>query len=475
MKLKKILAYVTALAIVFSIAATVTASSSVPTPSTPDSWWEFDKASGGWWVTDISRGADGVYKDKDDNAVIPTNNHGHRMQIIPFGTHACPGTNCPLKDDCPGDEMPEKGKDYDAILRLPEFANGGDEFPDLFTGIAQVRATIFVEWEKWDVDARQDFEIVVHNTIDGFKQVKEGGALAKLLEGLEEDEDGNPIDPPDFSKFPNPISMITNVTTYTPPLPPFTPEVYTDWFKVMVTNWSWAAQVQTPPVKALVHLLDHNGDIIKLVCPTCDKSPCTCNCPGGCGKKATACECPCATCGEPKTTCTCCKVCKNKKAECVCTTVKPPDPPPPPPTQNEVVKNFPTWKSSTGGNAEIITKADHTKFSKLWQGGEVVPPQHYEVKAGTDPGTTAIIIKEAYFKTFNATRTLNFVAEFSDRTETKFSILVELSTTQSSATPPATTPRNNNDTNPRTGVVIAIIPALIAAGAVIATTRKKKG
>jgi hypothetical protein len=108
---------------------------------------------------------------------------------------------------------------------------------------------------------------------------------------------------------------------------PIIPAENTDWFRATVTSWA------ETPGSALVHLLDENGDIIRLFCNECDGDDalCQCPCPTGCGNVYSACTCDltstCDTCDNLLVACTCipaCATCGNAVPDCECVPVTAP-------------------------------------------------------------------------------------------------------------------------------------------------------
>lgn len=444
MKTKKLLAYLIVFAMMLSLAATFTFSVSAQSSST--SWFEFDKKTGGWKVKDISRAADGANAGLGD--------HGHRVQIIPFGTEE--------------EDMPSPSG-YEVLLSLPEMFDDNGEEIEGFVGIAQVRAILDVDWVAWNPDERMDFCIVLQDLREWYEQ-KEGGKIAEILAPF---EGSNTDIEPDPSTFPKKIEMVAE-PKMSEKYPFFT--AYAEYFKVMVTNYAISNKnpvtdqpdpYPAPPITATVNLIGYDGKVIPLVCPDCNNSPCTETCPE-CKKAYPACTCePCVKCGE---------------MPCVC----PPETPPPgtmPPSKktNEVIKGFPEWNGS--GDATVTIKADSKDFDRLVMGNDLVTATSYEVKAGDEEGTTLLTIKEAYLKTLQK-KSYNFSAYYKNDSVAEFSILINPGNTAvttapaGSATTAGSTTTRRNDTNPKTGVAsglsVVFIPALVAAGAVMATTKTRK-
>ncbi|MCL1789642.1 MAG: hypothetical protein FWG33_04715, partial [Oscillospiraceae bacterium] len=219
--------------------------SSAGKPAAATSWFEFNKATGGWIVKDLSRGADsggGAFED-----------YGHRVQIIPYNTEP--------------DDMPNPNG-YEVLLRLPEFKADGEKWS--FQDIAKVSVRFDIDWEKWaDPNDRLDFQIITHSNTDDFKQHKDGGRIDEILEEAGVIREVTPL-----SEYPTPIVMTATPTMYKKGPYPLAIEYWAEYFKVMVTNWTSGAGFPTSPVTATVHLLDHDNNVIRLVCPDCNKEEC---------------------------------------------------------------------------------------------------------------------------------------------------------------------------------------------------------
>ncbi|MCL2071329.1 MAG: hypothetical protein FWH07_03740 [Oscillospiraceae bacterium] len=305
-KIRKMLSLSVVLAMVFSVAAVVTTTVSADAST---AWFEFDKASGGWIVNDISRGAAG----NDDSP------YGHRVQFIPYDTE---------DDDLP------IASGYEVLLKLPEFKADGETRWG-FLDIATVRVTLTIDWANWPEEEHNNFEIATQNNIDSFAQHKEGGDIGVILEDF--DEEADPED------FPNPVIMYAQprmqriIAGET---------IVAEYFKVMVTNWALAGGHPVPPVTALVHLIDHEGNVIVLTCPDCDGSPCVCEC-DICGNTIPECDCLCDICDNAP--CVCCSICREPPSVCSGPANHGTAPPPPPtlPPQSTTTPASTTPSSST--------------------------------------------------------------------------------------------------------------------------------
>ncbi|MCL1903321.1 MAG: hypothetical protein FWF94_02760 [Oscillospiraceae bacterium] len=472
MKLKKITTLVVVFAMMLSLAATMTITVSAK-PAAATAWFEFDKATGGWIVNDISRGANSKGEFTGDM------NYGHRVQIIPNGI-----------DENDVDAMPDPNG-YEVLLRLPGLKPGKTEDDEdgewSFQDIAKVSVDFEIEWDKWPAEDRTDFEIITQTNIPGddFVQHKAGGNIGEILTnaGIIEENDPEGREPTDISEYPSPVTMNAAPKMYEPESK-FDPATYADFFIVMVTNWTKC------PVIAKVTLLDHNNNIIRLICPDCKKEQCVCNCPD-CGKEMSKCECnPCEQCGKFRYLCDCCKACGKKKEDCTCEVVAPPPPPPPttePKTPAEatgkkykLLTPFEEWKGT--GTATVKIDAAFSAFKKVVLKKEGSPDKdvdkaNYEAKEGS----TIITFKEAYLSSL-ANGTYSFVAIFGDKDYAEIPLTISKSggeaITKSDVTgaapAAASTTKKNSDTNPKTGVTIAFIPILIAAGASVVAGRRRK-
>lgn|GEM_PF-2467596 len=247
-----------------------------------ESWFEFDGATGGWIIKDISRAS-------DSGDVFPKgspDDYGHRVQIITYDTKE--------------EDMPYP-REYEVLLKLPALNDEGEKCT--FQDIATVSVSFEIEWEKWgNPIERNDFQIITYSDTDGFKQHKNGGSIAEILESAGVVQEGD-IDPdsPDktymptpLSEYPTPVIMTAVPKMYTPPsiLEPF--ETFASFFTVMVTNWTLADGLPVSPVIARVHLLDRHGNIIRLKpynsCSTCGEEICICPKPCSiCGKEKCVC------------------------------------------------------------------------------------------------------------------------------------------------------------------------------------------
>ena len=277
MKLKRVLAAFAATAIAFSVAAVTAVTAGASNPKTD--WFEFDKKTGGWIVKDTSR------TDKSDLGLTGDANYGHRVQFITY--------------DIEDDDIPTGG--FEVMLKLPP------ETP--FHAIGKVRAVLTIDWDNWAEEDRTNFTIISQSSEDSWLQVE------TKLEDLMENED-EPLytatvygDVAVFEEF--------NGVQY-----------FADWLKVIVTTYSNANKQPVPPVTALVHLLDTNGNVIVLVCPDCEGTPCECPCPDGCNKTIPNCSCYCDKCENAP--CKCCPLCKDpdcKDEACKGSVSLPPTPP----------------------------------------------------------------------------------------------------------------------------------------------------
>lgn len=199
-----------------------------------NSWFGFDKATGGWWVNDISRAANSGGTSTGDS------DYGHRVQIISFNTH--------------GDQLPDP-QGYEVLLCLPEFNQGGKRTH--FTDIASVRATLYIDWTKWDNPSkRANFEIILQD-LRHWSQHSEGGHIGEILDGIDDETTSH-------EEYPNPITMIATTKMYEKQPPPSGMELWANYFKVIVTNFTLANRLPASPVRALIHLLDNEGNIIPL-------------------------------------------------------------------------------------------------------------------------------------------------------------------------------------------------------------------
>jgi hypothetical protein len=93
----------------------------------------------------------------------------------------------------------------------------------------------------------------------------------------------------------------------------------TEWFRASITSWL------ATPGSALVHLIDEDGEVIRLICNDCDEVYCQCTCSSGCGKVYSECKCDlesvCETCNNIVVACVCvpdCGQCGNPVTACEC-------------------------------------------------------------------------------------------------------------------------------------------------------------
>jgi hypothetical protein len=290
MKLKKTFAFVVTLAMAFSMIAATTLTVSADETT---AFFEFDKRTGGWWVHDTSRGANG-------GAHVVGSNHGHRVQLTPYETEE--------------DDLPPKS-DHEVLLFLPPETH--------FTDIATVRAFAVVDWDEWKEEDYLDLILVTQTNIHTWK------AETAEVDDLK-------ISPTLFNApetyFKRPNGM----------------EIFADNLIVIATTWSAESQRPVPPMSVLINLIDFDGNVIVLVCPDCDGTPCVCLCPGAngaepCGKTVIDCECFCEECEEAP--CKCCPLCGDPECEdeeCVeDAEINDPPPPPPPPAETTAAATTP--------------------------------------------------------------------------------------------------------------------------------------
>jgi hypothetical protein len=200
-------------------------------------WFEFDNATGGWWVNDISRGADSGNTALTGSAA----DYGHRVQIIPFNE----------------DNLPY-AQSYEALLRLPEYNPKGGKTQ--FMDIARVRVKFHVNWAEWtNPSERANLEVILQD-LRSWAPHTEGGNIGEILKDVDPETMS-------FEDYPNPVFMIAAPKMYEKLPPPSGMETWANYFKVMVTNFALANKFPTPPIKALVHLLDSDGNIIPLTMP----------------------------------------------------------------------------------------------------------------------------------------------------------------------------------------------------------------
>jgi hypothetical protein len=440
MKLRKMLAIVTVFAMMFSLFSLLSLAASA---NETTAWFKFDARSGGWIVNDLSRAANGGGLGGSD--------HGHRVQIVPNNIEAF--------------DLPISG--FEVLLYLPplpcpdEKDEDGNPIDLGFRAIREVQVTYDIDWTKWtDPEARNNFEIITQTAISDWREERVGGNVGEILRaaGVTEEDELNPNF--DWSTVNRRATMTTNTPGSAPLMWSMTPGgiKYTDFFKVIVTNFTRTGGKDPSPVTATVHLIGYDGHVIPLLCPDCKQTTCICLCPTGCGKTIIACECFCDKCQAAP--CKCCDVCREPV--CVCVVVSDTTPPPPPELheppqgkQYKVLEAFGTWTGS--GSIRVRIDADHEDFEKLVLGANTIANTHYTVTKGS----TVITLNEAYLKSLS-NGTHNFVAEFKDGFTANIPLIVNSST----ARPP--------DSNPRTGITVAFVPVAIAAAATIAATRRRK-